>query len=60
MSNTPENKKEQEDKDSGRRDFLRMGILAAGLTLAGGGLRKVFTYLVKYQNEKSNCNTVPR
>ncbi len=43
MSDTPDKKNNQEDNDSGRRDFLRMGILTAGLAIAGSGLRKVFS-----------------
>ncbi len=30
-------------KNSGRRDFLRFGAIAAGLTIVGGGLQKVFS-----------------
>src|ERR1035437_10138571 len=33
----------QETKEKGRRDFLKLGMLAAGMTLVGGGLQKVFS-----------------
>lgn len=32
-----------ESKESGRRDFLKFGFLAAGLTVVGGGLQKAFS-----------------
>ncbi len=32
-----------ESKESGRRDFLKLGVLAAGLTVVGGGLQKAFS-----------------
>lgn len=32
-----------ESKEAGRRDFLKFGVLAAGLTVVGGGLWKVFS-----------------
>src|ERR1035438_9627398 len=31
------------DKNEGRRNFLKFGALATGLTLVGGGLQKVFS-----------------
>ncbi len=36
-NNTPES------KEAGRRNFLKLGALAAGLTVVGGGLQKVFS-----------------
>ena len=30
-------------EDNSRRDFLKMGFLAAGITMVGGGLQKVFS-----------------
>ncbi|MCX6311201.1 MAG: 4Fe-4S dicluster domain-containing protein [Bacteroidetes bacterium] len=38
-----EDNKTPESNESGRRDFLKFGVLAAGLTVAGVGLQKVFS-----------------
>lgn len=41
--NKEHNKEKQEEDNSGRRDFLKKGVLAAGLTMAGSALHKVFS-----------------
>jgi Fe-S-cluster-containing dehydrogenase component len=38
-----ENNNQQEQNNEGRRNFLRLGLLTAGLTIAGGGLQKVIS-----------------
>jgi molybdopterin-containing oxidoreductase family iron-sulfur binding subunit len=38
-----ENKEKKSGEESGRRDFLKFGVLAAGLTVAGAGLQKAFS-----------------
>ncbi len=38
-----EDKINEPNKNSGRRNFLKFGALATGLTLVGGGLQKVFS-----------------
>src|ERR1019366_3489146 len=45
---TEDNKKNgekvsSESKEAGRRDFLKFGVLAAGLTVVAGGLQKAFS-----------------
>jgi molybdopterin-containing oxidoreductase family iron-sulfur binding subunit len=43
MSNKPDNQEKPEDTSEGRRKFLKLGLLTAGLTIAGGGLQKVLS-----------------
>lgn len=43
MSQKPDNQEKQEDSNAGRRNFLKLGLLTAGLTIAGGGLQKVLS-----------------
>ena len=52
-----QNKKEKdklnpEVKEAGRRDFLKFGFLAAGLTVVGGGIQKVLS-----SDKKENLDT---
>lgn len=42
-NNKNEDNTTPESKEAGRRDFLKFGVLAAGLTVVGGGLWKVFS-----------------
>lgn len=41
--NSDETNKHNEGEHTGRRDFLKFGLLTAGLTAVGGGLTKVFS-----------------
>lgn len=43
MSQKSDDKEKLEGDHSARRDFLKFGFLAAGLTVVGGGLQKVFS-----------------
>jgi len=55
---TEQNKKKEdnitpESKKAGRRDFLKFGFLAAGLTVVGGGIQKVLS-----SEKKENPDTL--
>ncbi len=43
MSQKSDEIEKLEGDQSGRRDFLKLGLLAAGVTVVGGGLQKVFS-----------------
>jgi len=43
QNNKNESGKTSESKEAGRRDFLKFGFLAAGLTVVGGGIQKVLS-----------------
>ncbi len=43
MSTNLEDQNKQNNKPADRRGFLRLGVLAAGIALTGGGLKKVFS-----------------
>ncbi|MBI4930622.1 MAG: 4Fe-4S dicluster domain-containing protein [Bacteroidetes bacterium] len=38
-----DNKEKKGGEETGRRDFLKLGVLAAGFTVAGAGLQKAFS-----------------
>ncbi len=40
---TEENNEKKTREDNSRRDFLKLGVFAAGLTVAGAGLQKAFS-----------------
>src|ERR1035437_2635351 len=63
MSQQTEDNKKNEDnatpesKETGRRNFLKFGALAAGLTVVGGGLQKVFSGETKSGEKIKVLNT---
>jgi molybdopterin-containing oxidoreductase family iron-sulfur binding subunit len=52
MSQQHDNHEKKEDSGSGRRNFLKLGLLTAGLTIAGGGLQKVLSDEKEESGEK--------
>jgi Fe-S-cluster-containing dehydrogenase component len=57
MADNKEDLEKKQDNDAGRREFIRLGVLAAGLTIAGGGLQKVFSSEPSESGEKINVLT---
>ncbi|MEI6020748.1 MAG: 4Fe-4S dicluster domain-containing protein [Bacteroidota bacterium] len=53
MSQKPDDQNKHDDAASGRRNFLKLGFLTAGLTIAGGGIQKVLSD----QEEPANKET---
>jgi Fe-S-cluster-containing dehydrogenase component len=52
MSDLKDNHEKDQNAGSGRRNFLKLGLLTAGLTIAGGGLQKVLSDEKEESGEK--------